>query len=107
MITLDANNSPLTKSMSESALKAAKETFNEDAYPKPWEVITHPDQMTFLGRLKACVSLVTNFQEKQNYSQVQFHGMKVIQDRNFPKDMIEIRDAKGKSLAAIKNLSVL
>ena len=107
MITVDANGKALNKSISDATLEHAKAVFNEDAYPQPWEVHLNPDQMMLLGKLKACVYLPTDFQVKHNYPPVQFHGMKVVQDPNFPKNMIEIRDARGKSLAAIRNLATL
>jgi hypothetical protein len=107
VITIDAKGNPLTKGMTESVLKETKESFIEEAYPKPWEVHLYPDQLIFLAKLKACVFLPTDFQVKHNYPPVQFHGMPVIQDPNFPKNMIEIRDARGKSLAAIRNLATL
>lgn len=107
MITVDANGKPLAKSIAESTLEYTRAVFKEEAYPQPWEVHLNPEQMMFLGKLRHCVYLPTDFQVKQNYPPVLFHNMIVIQDPNFPKNMIEIRDARGKSLAAIRNLATL
>ena len=107
MINIDALGKAIGESLSKYTMEKTKEAFNADAYPQPWEVHLNPDQMMLLGKLKACVYLPTEFQVKHNYPPVQFHGMPVIQDPNFPKNMIEIRDARGKSLAAIRNLATL
>lgn len=106
MIRIDATGSTLTEKIAALALKETKAAFTEEAYPRPWETHLHPDQFVFMAKLKSTVFLPTNFQEKLNYPPVQFHGMKVIQDPSFPKNMIELRDARGKSLAAIVNLAV-
>ncbi len=105
MIRIDAGGSMLTEGISELALQELK-AVNEENYPKPWEVILYPEHMQLMARLKQLVFLPTDSQVKHNYPRVQFHGMTVIQDLNFSKDMIEMRDARGKSLAVIVNLSL-
>src|SRR5215467_3077271 len=104
MITTDAKYKPLTRTLAEVTIESARDVFKEDAYPQPWEVHLYPDQLAAMQKLKECVFLPTDFQVKLPYPPIKFYGMTVIQDPNFPKDVIEIRDARGKSLAVIRNL---
>ena len=107
MITIDALGKALSEPLFRNALRETKVSFTEEAYPQPWEVILNHELFPSMAKLKCCYFLPTDFQVKHNYPPVEFHGMKVIQDSSFPKNMVEIRDARGKSIAAIKNLAVL